>query len=248
MCVLFFLLRQRSLKTKSRRSSAKGDRRRARDKQWGNCTWEDGLSALVKIQRACLLWESGKQSKGGQKKEPVAPLPRTGKKRSDRLCWRREKREEKQGTEREQPTCYHTVFNNSVAATRGLHVHATAVQCLLSVCAAHKRAPVQKSSHSALSVSSRQQQRRPLTYKRCVFAQKIYTERLHLRPSRNAESCFLDILSQRKFVRIHFFWSNVQFSHRCLKLNVVFSRSSFFKVYIWTFLDQTAAWQEVLWK
>lgn len=68
-----------------------------------------------------------------------------------------EKKEKKEGVWKEQPTCYHTVFNNSVAATRGLHVHATAVQCLLSVCATHEKAPIQKSKRSALSVSSRLQ-------------------------------------------------------------------------------------------
>lgn len=88
----------------------------------------------------------------------VVLLLKRGQEKSDWLCSRREKREKKQGEEREQPTCYHTVFNNSVAATRGLHVHATAVQCLLGVCATHKRAPIQKSSHSALSVSYRQRE------------------------------------------------------------------------------------------
>lgn len=80
-------------------------------------------------------------------------LLKRGQERSDRSYSRSEKRKKKQGEEREQPTCYHTVFNNSVAATRGLHVHATAVQCLLGVCVTHKRAAIQKSSHSALSVS-----------------------------------------------------------------------------------------------
>lgn len=80
-----------------------------------------------------------------------------GQERSERLCSVREKKEKKERVWKEQPTCYHTVFNNSVAATRGLHVHATAVQCLLSVCATHEKAPIQKSKHSALSVSSRLQ-------------------------------------------------------------------------------------------
>lgn len=104
------------------------------------------------------------------------------------MCSRREKREKKQGEEREQPTCYHTVFNNSVAATQGLHVHATAVQCLLSVCATHKRAPIQKSSHSALSVSCRLQRGRssqgPLPLNLHIFTQGICTkEALHLSSS-----------------------------------------------------------------
>lgn len=80
-----------------------------------------------------------------------------GQERSERLCSVSEKKEKKEGVWKEQPTCYHTVFNNSVAATRGLHVHATAVQCLLSVCATHEKAPIQKSKRSALSVSSRLQ-------------------------------------------------------------------------------------------
>lgn len=64
-----------------------------------------------------------------------------GQERSKRSFSWREKKEKKHVKWRQQPTCYHTVFNNSVAATRGLHVHATAVQCLLSVCATHKRLP-----------------------------------------------------------------------------------------------------------
>lgn len=82
-------------------------------------------------------------------------MPKRGQRGARDLCSKREKKEKKQGVWKEQPTCYHTVFNNSVAATRGLHVHATAVQCLLSVCATHEKAAIQKSKHSALSVSSR---------------------------------------------------------------------------------------------
>lgn len=82
-------------------------------------------------------------------------MPKRGQRGARDLCSKREKKEKKQGVWKEQPTCYHTVFNNSVAATRGLHVHATAVQCLLSVCATHEKAAIQESKHSALSVSSR---------------------------------------------------------------------------------------------
>lgn len=123
----------------------------------------------------------------GQRTAVVVLLKR-GQERSDWLCSRREKREKKQGEEREQPTCYHTVFNNSVAATQGLHVHATAVQCLLGVCAAHKRAPIQKSNHSALSVSYRLQWGRsswgPLPLNLRIFTQGICAEgALHLSSS-----------------------------------------------------------------
>lgn len=99
-----------------------------------------------------------------------------GKKRSQWFCSKAEKKEKKQAERREQPTCYHTVFNNSVAATRGLHVHATAVQCLLGVCATHKRASIQKSRLPALSVSCRRQRgrssQRPLPLNAWTFTQR----------------------------------------------------------------------------
>lgn len=75
-----------------------------------------------------------------------------GQEQKERWRFRREKKEKKQGARREQPTCYHTVFNNSVAATRGLHVHATAVQCLLGVCAAHTKGRRSKSQKAFCSV------------------------------------------------------------------------------------------------
>lgn len=88
-----------------------------------------------------------------------------GQERSERWCSVREKKEKKAGVWKEQPTCYHTVFNNSVAATRGLHVHATAVQCLLSVCATHETAPIQKvkafCSVCQLQAAGRQEQPLP---------------------------------------------------------------------------------------
>lgn len=152
-----------------------------------SCGRESLSDCCGNIQSAGLLCESCLTGKHSKKKKKTTEKLRTavdlllkrGQERSDRSCSRREKREKKQGEEREQPTCYHTVFNNSVAATRGLHVHATAVQCLLGVCATHKRAPIQKSSHSALSVSYRLQRgrssQRPLPLKR-IFTQGVCAE------------------------------------------------------------------------
>lgn len=119
----------------------------------------------------------------------AAVVLKRGQKRSDISCSGREK----EGEEQEQPTCYHTVFNNSVAATRGLHVHATAVQCLLGVCATHKRDSVQKSSHAALSVSCREAE--AASYLR--FAANLNSNRnqdVHL-----CVKCFLNVKKKLRF-------------------------------------------------
>lgn len=167
---------------------------RERDDNWRktvremySCWWEGLSDRCGKLKSAGLLCEScltGKHTKKKKLRTAVDQLLKRGQERSDGSYSRREKRKKKQGEEREQPTCYHTVFNKSVAATRGLHVHATAVQCLLGVCVTRKRAPIQKSSHSALSVSYGLQRgkssRRPLPLKR-IFTQGICADKsLHL--------------------------------------------------------------------
>lgn len=113
-----------------------------------------------------------------------------GKRGARDLCSKREKKEKKQGVWKEQPTCYHTVFNNSVAATRGLHVHATAVQCLLSVCATHEKAPIQKSKRSALSVGSRLQGCRSSLCSRCSQASRVPRARLRPQERRSLDHAF----------------------------------------------------------